>query len=108
MVLYVPPAFAALSAGIAPGTVWRSWALAGAASFSVSVIIGWVVPFPLDNAPGQLITSLATVSASGALAAFAIDLSGSSRLLALVLCSCSVLASAGVAIVAEQRRWKEG
>ncbi|MCH6471014.1 hypothetical protein [Sinomonas terrae] len=108
MVLYVPPAFAALSAGIAPGTVWRSWALAGAASFSVSVIIGWVVPFPLDNAPGQLITSLATVSASGALAAFAIDLSVSSRLLALVLCSCSVLASAGVAIVAEQRRWKEG
>ncbi|WP_415854768.1 hypothetical protein [Sinomonas sp. G460-2] len=106
--LYAPPLVTALWIGLPPGTVWSGWATAGASAFAISALAGWILPFPLDNAPGQLLASVATVSAAGAVGSFAVDVSSSSPLLSLALCLCALIVPAGAAVAAEQRRWAAG
>ena len=106
--LYAAPAATALWLGLPPGPVLSAWAAAGSSCFAISALAGWILPFPLDNAPGQLLASVATVFAAGAFGAFALDVNSSSPLLAFALSLCALVVSAGAAIGVERRRWAAG
>lgn len=103
--LYAPVVAAALWIGLPPGTAWGTWAAAGASAFAVSALSGWLFPLPLDNAPGQLLASVATVAAAGTASAFTVEVSSTSPWLALTLSLGTLVLCAGTAVAVERHRW---